>query len=623
MAKITVDITPDKSLIKKLGLVGYRTEQAVAELIDNAIDARLDDTGTISVILHFRLGQIEVSDDGCGMDSEGLREALTVAKETKKGKLGQFGLGLKSACSSLGKAFTIRTTVPGSSFMFTARYDEDLWLNDASKNWTNFEIEKIAREGGWRGTQIMISKIKVPLYPNQILNFRRRFGIRYGPYIERGQVRILVNSRPCKPSLPKLVDGSKHPVSIETAGGRMTGWVGLLARRSIKGDYGIHLYRNGRLISAFDKFGIKLHPNAARVAGELSLDHVPVNFHKTGFLTESPEYREAASGFIADAVVKMIMRQASSPKEGMSDIESVLALDPNPNLPPLDTRMSSENTKLLLREAGRFVQRKGDAIFDFEFNDSDTFDVETVNNGVRVGIGRNNPAFHLFKNPLFLVGLIRIEAELAAEDPSRRSFIERRNRMLNEFVRDRLTRHAGKSAPREKAVHLPGYSLQNDLVELHDYLKETFEHDFQFTGLSTLVPFLHNTHGKIVYTIHTVPGAGQSLLEAISDHAGGFTVVLNPSRQDLAAVLYGTEHSKFIVIREYRERLSLAWAGPEKAWLDLYFEVTRDRIPLYHDDLILVLDELLDAGLARPAKLRSLARRRQILNEIEEYLPEE
>ena len=128
MSNITVDITPDKSLIKKLGLVGYRTEQAVAELIDNSIDARLGDTEIIEVTLDFRRGQIRVSDNGHGMDSVGLAEALTVAKETKKGKLGQFGLGLKSACSSLGETFVIRTSTPGSDAVFTANYDEDRWL---------------------------------------------------------------------------------------------------------------------------------------------------------------------------------------------------------------------------------------------------------------------------------------------------------------------------------------------------------------------------------------------------------------------------------------------------------------------------------------------------------------
>lgn len=39
---IRIDITPDKTLIKKLGLIGYRTEQAIAELIDNSVDARIE-----------------------------------------------------------------------------------------------------------------------------------------------------------------------------------------------------------------------------------------------------------------------------------------------------------------------------------------------------------------------------------------------------------------------------------------------------------------------------------------------------------------------------------------------------------------------------------------------------
>ena len=44
MSNKSIDITPDKSLIKKLGPVRYRAERAVAELVDNSIDARLDVT---------------------------------------------------------------------------------------------------------------------------------------------------------------------------------------------------------------------------------------------------------------------------------------------------------------------------------------------------------------------------------------------------------------------------------------------------------------------------------------------------------------------------------------------------------------------------------------------------
>ena len=40
---ISIDIAPDKSLVQKFGLVGHRVEQAMAELLDNSIDARIGD----------------------------------------------------------------------------------------------------------------------------------------------------------------------------------------------------------------------------------------------------------------------------------------------------------------------------------------------------------------------------------------------------------------------------------------------------------------------------------------------------------------------------------------------------------------------------------------------------
>lgn len=626
MSSKSIDITPDKSLIKKLGLVGYRTEQAVAELVDNSIDARLDRTEHIEVCLNYKRGRITVSDDGSGMSLDELQDALTIARETKAGgKLGRFGLGMKSACSGLGKAFVLTTSAPGSRTVLSARYDEDRWLQDSTQDWTNFEItEGDKKDGDWHGTKITISRINVSLYPNQLLNFRKRFGIRYGPYIADGQVRIRINSRDCQPHQPNMIEGSRRPVEVIVPGGRrLTGWVGLLARRSIKGDYGIHLYRNKRLISAFDKFGIRRHPDAAKVVGELSLDHVPVNFHKTGFLVESPEYRSASHYFMEHPAVKEALRGASSSRRAGQDIRSVLSFGRGQALPPLDARMSSANTARLLREAGRFVEQKDGTTFSFEFDDSATCSMERADDGLRIGIGRKSGAFRLFKNPLFLIALIRIEAELAAEGQPYRDFVERRNRMLDRFIADRLPKaQSNGGGTGREAVPLPGYALQSELVELHDHLQENFEHAFQFTGLSTLAPFLHNAYGRVVYSIHTINGAGQSLLELITDHSGEFTALLNPKRQEFETLLGATDARRFIAVREYEEGPAPAWAGPEKAWLDLYFEVTRGILPLYHDELVTILGELLDAGLARPAKLRSLAKRRKILDEIDTYLPE-
>ena len=43
LASEIIDVTPDPSLMPKLGQTGYNIPQAIAELIDNAIDARFDD----------------------------------------------------------------------------------------------------------------------------------------------------------------------------------------------------------------------------------------------------------------------------------------------------------------------------------------------------------------------------------------------------------------------------------------------------------------------------------------------------------------------------------------------------------------------------------------------------
>ena len=132
MVNFDVDITPNKTLIQKLGLVGYRTEQAIAELVDNSIDARiLDIQEKVSVVLNFEEKWISISDDGSGMDKEEIINCMTIAQSTKTDeKLGKFGLGMKSACSALGKKFVITTSKINSNKEYEIEYDENIWLSD-------------------------------------------------------------------------------------------------------------------------------------------------------------------------------------------------------------------------------------------------------------------------------------------------------------------------------------------------------------------------------------------------------------------------------------------------------------------------------------------------------------
>ena len=187
-----------------------------------------------------------------GLDE--LRDAMTVARETPypAGKrLGLFGMGMKTACSFLGRAFTIVTSRPGSDLEYVAEYDEDAWEKDDSAGWGNFPYTTRAKKDRrGHGTAVTITKAKIPLYAEQTTRFKRRLGERYATYIRQRQAEIMVNSVVCSPVSPQLEKNSVRRFSVEAGGAAMPAWVGLLRRRSVVGSYGIDLYYRDRLIKS-------------------------------------------------------------------------------------------------------------------------------------------------------------------------------------------------------------------------------------------------------------------------------------------------------------------------------------------------------------------------------------
>ena len=126
-----VEIPPDKTLLPKLGLGGYSIPQAIAELIDNAIDAQVEGS-RLDVDVSFDASKVVVTDNGAGMNDAGIRNAMRLAFSQKEGKLGECGLGLKTACTSLGRQFEVRSSTAGDKWAYTIRYDETEWLGGRS-----------------------------------------------------------------------------------------------------------------------------------------------------------------------------------------------------------------------------------------------------------------------------------------------------------------------------------------------------------------------------------------------------------------------------------------------------------------------------------------------------------
>ncbi|WP_280211081.1 ATP-binding protein [Nocardia cyriacigeorgica] len=114
----TKHLPPDPRYMEALSSQGYGFEAAIADLVDNSIDA-----GAKDVVIHFlrdgdNLVSLLVIDDGQGMSEDELDIAMTVGgrRDYQPGALGMFGTGLKSASLSHAGAVTVvsrtKTTRP-------------------------------------------------------------------------------------------------------------------------------------------------------------------------------------------------------------------------------------------------------------------------------------------------------------------------------------------------------------------------------------------------------------------------------------------------------------------------------------------------------------------------------
>ncbi len=111
--EIPIDITPRKRLMSAFKYSGYSTVEAIAELIDNSLDARFGEEPQ-KIIIDITPEHITVRDTGKAMDETGLGNSIRLGFSEKEGQHGKHGLGLKTASLSLGDKFTIQTKPAGA-----------------------------------------------------------------------------------------------------------------------------------------------------------------------------------------------------------------------------------------------------------------------------------------------------------------------------------------------------------------------------------------------------------------------------------------------------------------------------------------------------------------------------
>lgn len=106
-----VNITPNAArTAESLRAVGYSSYSAIADIVDNSLDAQADKIA-IAIVKEGEEIKVSVMDNGIGMDVSTLTEALKLGSDTEKhsGDLGKYGMGLVTASWSIAKKLSVTT----------------------------------------------------------------------------------------------------------------------------------------------------------------------------------------------------------------------------------------------------------------------------------------------------------------------------------------------------------------------------------------------------------------------------------------------------------------------------------------------------------------------------------
>jgi hypothetical protein len=137
------EVIPSASrLITSLRNIGYEFVTAVADLVDNSMEAGSTQVD-IDIVFKGTDSYVRIADNGTGMNNEQLQEAMRFGSARdyeKEADLGKFGLGLKTASFSQCRRFTVTSRSKKYSKNINAYY-WDLDLVQKTDKWDIIKID--------------------------------------------------------------------------------------------------------------------------------------------------------------------------------------------------------------------------------------------------------------------------------------------------------------------------------------------------------------------------------------------------------------------------------------------------------------------------------------------------
>lgn len=285
-------LEPSVELIESMRAVGYSMEAAVADIVDNSVDAHATQ---IQIDLDVVAGgYIAILDNGEGMTAETAFEALRfagTAGQQEKNRLGRFGLGLKTA--SLSQARTVTVVTKQENAIHSLRWSIDhvkssgLWKILAPEideiDIFPFKEQLMSQSSGtvviWTQLDLLLGDSTEPgaYLAAKVSSLQEHLGLTFHRFLEsrNENIDIRVNGldiSPIDPFLtanPKTQHTPKEDILIGSSKVSFTSFTlphpsGLTANERSRFDLadkmrefqGFYLYRNRRLLTKGNWFGL-------------------------------------------------------------------------------------------------------------------------------------------------------------------------------------------------------------------------------------------------------------------------------------------------------------------------------------------------------------------------------
>lgn len=348
-----VEVAPDVERISQgLRDTGYDFNTAIADVVDNSIAAEAKNI-FVQLAIDFS-GElvVAVSDDGIGMDRDGLINAMRYGSQRRAHakSLGKFGMGLKTASTAFARRITVVSRIAGGTAQ-RATWDLDKLAHDGTwslelASATADEVDLLDRTAaGGPGTVVLWEKVDRLLdgYKDPASRPRRKameklserlsdhLGVVYQRFLDPSDSRernisLSLNGVPVMHWDPFLVAALGAPVVEKTLPvegpegtlGDLTIRAFILPRKEEFKDQatkdlarvsierqGVYIYRENRLIHGPDWMGMyKKEPHLNLLRVELSFDHrldtaFQVDIKKSRILLDENMYEWLRDKFLA------------------------------------------------------------------------------------------------------------------------------------------------------------------------------------------------------------------------------------------------------------------------------------------------------------------------------------